>query len=152
MASFVAINASLVLKVQFIRIFSNKHWFWDTLPISPTGPQRVNASCLELVLWIIFSTRLFKCSVFKSFPRKKTKKTTCCFYILIVKQICHLLRITDFSLWMCLLILVSASISSDYLCFTFSLFVFFLFSWLCMPLYSKWLKSNFTSVSLTNLL
>ena len=117
----MAVNASLVLKVHFMHnLLQTSIDFWDVLPISLTGPQRVNASCLELVLWIIFTTRLFKCSVFKSFPKKKKKKKhNLLLYILIVKQICHLLRITDFSLWMCLLILVSASISSDNLCFTF---------------------------------
>lgn len=50
--------------------------------ISPTSPQRVKASCL--VLWIIFSTWLSKCAVFKSFFQKK--KTYLLLYILIVNQ------------------------------------------------------------------
>lgn len=37
-------------------------------PFPLSGPQRVNASCLRLVLSI--STGLFKCSVLKSFPQK----------------------------------------------------------------------------------
>lgn len=50
----------------------------------PSGPQRVNASCLELVLWNIFSTWLFKYFVFISFLKKKTPHLL--LYILIVKQ------------------------------------------------------------------
>lgn len=47
--------------------FPNKHVCGCCTYFPSSGPQRVNASCLELFLWIIFKTWLLsKCSVFFS--------------------------------------------------------------------------------------
>lgn len=114
-----------------------------------SGPQRVNHSpALNLSFK---SPWLFKCSVFNYLSINQPVA----FHPISTTTVCRLLpRSTHFSLWMCLLILLSAAIFFwGFLSFTvFSVCFSSLVFWLCMPLCSKWFKYTFTSVSLTNLL
>lgn len=119
--------------MKFVHSLSQQAFSFTSFP--PQVLKGLMLPTLSLFWKIVFqpgfSNNLYFCFLKTPVPSYNCSKTKF-----------HLPKITDFSLWMCLLILVSASISLDYLCFTFSLFVFFIFSWLCMPLHSKWLKSN----------
>lgn len=145
----MTLKSSLLLKCSLCtQPFQTSINFWGAVCIPPrSGPQRVNASCLELFFsLIIFLTWLFK--VFCTFPKHlllynlilKKKKFVISPDLLVLVCECA------FSFWFLLLyprilfVWPSRCLFSSF------------FSWLCMPLYSKWLISNFTSVSLTNLL